>query len=94
MGDVNQQIIHFLEEQNQESIKLDFIDFLKFAKFIGQTEDGSFQVLLNSKNINLRISLYGSYFWNIYSDNENLLKNIMESTIISSFNPELANDSN
>ncbi|WP_348746077.1 hypothetical protein [Tenacibaculum sp. 190524A02b] len=88
---INPRIIDFLENENSEYIRVEYNDFIKFAKFINQTENGFFIVSNILKNLDLEVEVFDSYFWSISSKNKDILKEIMRDERIINFNPELEN---
>lgn len=87
---INQSIINFLEKEDKSNgLAIGYMDFLKFAKFIQYTENGSFHIFLPSKNINLKINVFDSYFWNISSNDKETLDDLLNHNILAGFNVKI-----
>lgn len=87
--EVNKDIITFLRRKDDGKLKINYVDFLKFSQFVGQTEDGYFKVLIVPKNISLKISVYDCFFWDIASNNEKAIIELSNHPEIIKFNREI-----
>ncbi|WP_139242099.1 hypothetical protein [Aquimarina spongiae] len=87
---INQSIVSFLKEgiRNAKLI-VSYKDFLKFAQFIGHTESGTFHAFSFLQNINLKVSVYDSYFWSISSNDKKVLVDLSKHEQISCFNGKI-----